>query len=136
MNQSSSTEPVINKDVDTELTAMQQAVRKRAQDSIVDQQSRPAVPLSRRLLVIGLTLLAMLVFLGLVNFVVTGMHRIMDVWYPGSISDRATHPAPDRPVSNGVDQPFYITVDPPLDSAPPGGGATDSGASASADAHR
>lgn len=114
---------------------MQQAIRKRALDTIAVQQSLPVAPLSRRLLIIGLTLVAMLVFLLLLNFVVTGMHKIMDIWYPGSISGRVTQPIPARPPQD-LSQPFYISVDPPLETTAPGNGVATSSASAASDSHQ
>jgi hypothetical protein len=97
-----------------EVTAMQEAIRKRAIDTVNAEQARPPASLPQRMLILGLTLSAMLVFVLLINFVVTGMQKIMDVWYPGSISGRsANEPMAVPPL--GPDQPFYISVDPPAD---------------------
>ena len=74
--------------------------------------------MQRRVLIIALVLVAAAGFLISVNFVVTGMHRIMDIWYPGSIS--RTEPAPGpAPGSTGANQPFYISVDPQPEPAAP-----------------
>lgn len=123
---------VNDNEVNVPPTALQQAIRRRALDTIAEQQSRPQEPWSRRLLIIGLTLVAMLIFVAMINFVITGMQRIMDIWYPGSISDRATQPTP-APL--GIDQPFYITVDPPLNEAQSSAGVTSSESSAATDLH-
>ena len=135
MSEAPVTEPTLDSAEDSATTAIQQAIRKRALDTIAEQQSRPPTPLSRRLLIIGLTLGAVLVFLLLVNFVVTGMRKIMETWYPGSISGSVTQPVPARPITLGPDQPFYISVDPPLEATPSGETAATSNAGAVKNPH-
>jgi hypothetical protein len=104
---------------DEAATALQQAIRNRAVDTITASQARTVAPLSQRLLIIGMTLGATLVFVLMINFIVTGMRKIMDVWYPGSFSSTTRQPAAEPPPLR-PDQPMYITVDPPAEAAAPG----------------
>jgi hypothetical protein len=99
----------------TQATALQQAIRMRSIDTLNADQTRPGPPLSQRLLILGLTLAAMLIFVLMINFIVTGVQKIMDVWYPGTISGEGMKAAP--PVFDPK-QPIYISVDPPADQAP------------------
>lgn len=97
-----------------EISPVEQAIRARALRAIEQEATRPPVSMQRRVLIIALVLVAAAGFLISVNFVVTGMHRIMDIWYPGSISNR-TAPAPipaPAPGTAGSDKPFAISVVP------------------------
>jgi hypothetical protein len=94
-------------------TALQQAIRLRSIDTLNAAQERPPVPLSQRLLILGLTLGAMLIFVLMINFIVTGVQKIMDVWYPGTISGKAVEAVPHVPAVFDPKQPIYISVDPP-----------------------
>jgi hypothetical protein len=98
-------------------TALQQAIRMRSIDTLNADQARPPVPLSQRLLILGLTLAAMLVFILMINFIVTGVQKIMDVWYPGTISNKGMEITSPAPAVFDPKQPIYISVDPPADSA-------------------
>lgn len=102
----------------SETSAVEKAIRARALRAIEQEASRPPVSMQRRVLIIALVLVAAAGFLISVNFVVTGMHRIMDIWYPGSITNR-TAPAPGSvsgpappPGTAGSDKPFAISVVP------------------------
>lgn len=96
----------------SETSAVEKAIRARALRAIEQEASRPPVSMQRRVLIIALVLVAAAGFLISVNFVVTGMHRIMDIWYPGSITNR-TAPAPAPPPGTaGSDKPFAISVVP------------------------
>jgi hypothetical protein len=127
--------PMSDNNEDVQSSALQQAIRQRSIDTLNAEQARPPASLARRLLIIGLTGIAILVFVVMINFVVTGMHKIMDVWYPGSISGATAQPVPAEPPPLGPDQPFYISVDPPL-AQPTHDHATGANSSASSDAHR
>jgi len=98
--------------------AMHKAVRARALEQARQEQERPKPTLRDRLPVIALTAAAVLIVAMLINFVVNGMMRIMDIWYPGSISGRA--PAAEQPMpgnGNGIDQPYMIGVVPEPDAS-------------------
>jgi hypothetical protein len=99
----------------TQATALQQAIRMRSIDTLNADQARPPPPLSQRLLILGLTLAAMLIFVLMINFIVTGVQKIMDVWYPGTISGQGLDTAPHTPAVFDPKQPIYISVDPPAD---------------------
>lgn len=109
---------------DADATALQHAIRQRSIDTLTADQIRPSTPASQRLLIIGLTLGTMLVFILVINFVVGGIQRIMDVWYPGSISGEVESPISVQPLRPG--QPYYITVDPPVEAPQSGVGAASS----------
>lgn len=115
-------------------TALQHAIRQRSIDTLTADQTRPATPASQRLLIIGLTLGAMLVFVLVINFVVGGIQRIMDVWYPGSISGEVESPITVQPLRPG--QPYYITVDPPVEAPQSGVGAASSSVATGGDGKR
>jgi hypothetical protein len=101
------------------LSAVERAIRARALAEIEQQQAQPPMPASRRLLIMVVVLVAVSGFLFSVNFAVTGIRRIMDIWYPGSISKRTDKPVPvPAPGTAGSTQPFYITVDPQPEPAP------------------
>ena len=97
------------------ITPAQQAIRQRALRTIATQLEQPVRSRKQRLTIVAMTLGALLVFLLLVNFFISGMQRILDIWYPGSISGRNAQPAEPPPLRPG--EPFYITVDPPLEDS-------------------
>ena len=111
----------IGENVDgTQATALQQAIRMRSIDTLNADQTRPPPPLSQRLLILGLTLAAMLIFVLMINFIVTGVQKIMDVWYPGTITGQGLETAPHAPAVFDPKQPIYISVDPPVEQTSSG----------------
>jgi hypothetical protein len=103
MNDKSTSDPSAHNDSPT---AMEQAVRARALERIRQEHEQPKPTWQRRVAVIGLTALAVLVVFTLLNFAVTGLMRIMDIWYPGSISGRN----PEAPRARSLDEPFMVGV--------------------------
>jgi hypothetical protein len=95
------------------LSAVEKAIRERALDSIAQEAARPPTSMRRRLLILVLVLASSAGFLISVNFVVTGMRKIMDIWYPGSITGRVQQTPEPLPGTAGSDRPFVITVVPP-----------------------
>ncbi len=76
--------------------AMKAAVRARALDRIRQEQERTGPTRKDRIQVLIFTTCAVTLLVIFLNFVVTGLHRIMDIWYPGSISSRV--PQPEQPI--------------------------------------
>jgi len=91
-------------------TALQRAIRERALARIQAEQNQPRPSLRRKLTVGLLVLLTVTLLLVGIDFSVRVMHRILALWSPESN-------APQPPPSLGPDQPYYITVEPPAESA-------------------
>lgn len=94
-----------------QVSAVEKAIRARALDAIEQEQSRPPESPRRRVLIIVMTVVMLCGVVYALNWVVTGMHRIMDIWYPGSISHR-NQADPPLPGTEGSAQPFAISVVP------------------------
>ena len=83
--------------------AMVEAIRARALDQIRQEQERPKPSRRDRMQVLLFTVCAVTLLVIFLNFVVTGLDRIMDIWYPGSISQRAPKPVDySKPFEIGV----------------------------------
>lgn len=92
------------------LTPVQQAIRDRALATIEFAERQPK-PSLRRKLATGLLVVVMVVlFLVAVDFGVRIMHRILLLWEV----DESSAPTP---VPLDPKQPFFISVDPPANSA-------------------
>lgn len=72
--------------------AVVEAVRARALEQIRQDEARTGPSRKERIQVLIFTICAVTLLVIFLNFVVTGLHRIMDIWYPGSISGRVPHP--------------------------------------------
>ena len=72
------------------------AVRARALEQIRQEQERPGPSRRDRIQVLIFTICAVTLLIVFLDFVVTGLDRIMDIWYPGSISSRI--PKPPEPI--------------------------------------
>jgi hypothetical protein len=98
-------------DQDTEPNPLQAAIRARALATLENAERQPR-PTLRRKLTMGL--FAVLVVVGLsftFDMVIRVMHHILIVWY-GDPAE-SVQPVPKFDPS----KPFYITVDPPLESS-------------------
>jgi len=114
-------------------SALQQAIRHRAIETANAAHARVPRPVQQRLIIIALTLGALLSFVLLINFAVTGVQKIMDIWYPGSISGRIVAPTAAQPLDPS--KPFYISVEPPLQQVMPADSAAVAPSTSSAPTH-
>jgi len=98
--------PVDSADKTAPDPAVMAAVRARALEQIRHEQERPGSSRRDRIQVLVFTICAVSLLVIFLNFVVTGLDRIMDIWYPGSISTRAAKP--EAPIDPS--KPFMIGV--------------------------
>ncbi len=89
-------------------SSFQRAIRARALDTINLQINQPTPTLRRRLMTGAMVLVIVMLLVLTIDFGVRVMHHIMQIWGYEEV------PVPP-PVFN-PDQPFYITVEPPVEA--------------------
>lgn len=94
-------------------TALQQAIRARALDTLDNAERLPKPTRQRKLVVAGLVVATVAVLLLLIDFSVRVMHHILMMWYPEAPAQ--VQPRPVKPL--GPNDPYYITVEPPADDS-------------------